>query len=282
MTDLTKKKPRHPANPDAPKFTPELWKRSNGDVVLANCIAYAYSGSKPDGTNVVSDESVPQLGYTAGYLAIDTDMVSKRNLPALMKKEGITWVGKKPLASDPNKFEVPPIKEGHYVIGLYLQPTPKGKIPEGKTISFGYHFVRQDADGGWSDKMADEHVARAFEPAPDGGYKPLTNNYLKGYYFAGYGYVPKRGIDAGIEEKLIPGILYGLAKDYDVCEGLAPIINHLGNGGDKIQGAWQLSNIAETLKKYNIPEAQEAFETCVAPYIKIVRPNFVPKSAARE
>jgi hypothetical protein len=81
---------------------------------------------------------------------------------------------------------------------------------------------------------------------------------------------------------MIPSILYGLAKDHDICEGLSPVIKYITETNDKVQGAWQLNNISETLKKYNIPEAQEAFETCVAPYIKIVRPNFVPKSAARE
>lgn len=267
-------KSKYPANPDAPQFTPELWKRKNGDSVLANCIAYAYSGSKPDGSNIISDESVPQLGNTAGYLGIDTNMVNQKNLPELMRKEGLIWAGKRPLKSDPNKFEVPPIKPGYYVVGLYLEPPPKGKIPKGEQVSFGYHFMRQDADGGWSEKMASDHVQRAFEPSEDGGYRPLTNNYLKGYHFAGYGYIPKHGIDAGIEENIIPGILMGLAKGYDICDALKPITDFFGKSKDQPNGMWKLNDIAVTLKKYNIPEAQEAFETCVLPYIQQVRPNY--------
>ncbi len=276
------KKPRFPANPDAPKFTPELWKRKTGDSVMANCIAYAYSGSNPDGRNAVVDEAAPQLGYTAGYLAVTPEMLSEKELPELMQKEGLVWVGKKAAKSEPNRFEVPPVKPGYYVVGLYLVKTPEGNISDTGGAVYDYHFVRQDADGGWSEKMAGAHVSRAFEPAKDGGYQALPNDHLEGYRFAGYGYVPKHGIDAGIEPRLIPSILYGLARGYDICEGLSEHIGYFRSHPEQPWGLNQLHNISETLKRYNIPEAREAYEICIAPHVQSIRqPKTIQEAPAR-
>lgn len=263
------KKPRFPANPDAPQFTPELWKREDGSSVSANCIAYAYSGSKTDGTNIVSDESLPQLGYTAGYLTLSPDLLTEKGLEWLMEREGVEWAGKKPLKDNPNAFEVPPAKSGHYLIGLYLhKDSAIGK-------SFDFHFVRQDADGGWSEKMASDPIERAFPPAKDGGYQPLINDHLRHYYFAGYGYIPKSGIDAGIEEGIIPSMLMEKVYSEDKCGTANNIMQYFVNRGINAEkqgelakgegeewGKIQIQKISQTLKKYNVQEGHEIFESC--------------------
>jgi hypothetical protein len=265
-----KPRARYPANPDAPKFTPEAWNDIDGRVASATCIAYAYSGSKPDGSNVVSDESRPQLGYTSGYLGIPPSMFSGKALHDLMLEEGVHWLGKKSQKNDPNKFEVPPAKAGHYVIGMYVKAP---EMENGQRI-IKYHFVRQDSDGGWSQKMDDAPVDRLFEPAEDGGYRPLPKRYgiRKDYQFVGYGYLPKQGIDAGLEHRLIPGILYGLSRGEDVCTGYSGVIDFFAKNPDQPWGVSELRDIAETMKKYNIPEAQKAFEACVKPYIQQLPP----------
>ncbi len=274
MPNAGKKNPRYPANADAPKFTPEVWTRADGNPISANGIAYAYAGSNPDGSNVVSGEPALQLGNTAGYLQLYPDMINENNLPHLLQAEGLIWAGKKPLKSDSNQFEVPPSKSGYYLVGIYTPSQLSGYLQVGKPIDFAFPIIRQDSDGGWSEKMGADFVRRVWEPDSSGGYRPLNNHHIKNYQFAGYAYVPKHGIEGGIQQKLIPEILYAAAKGNDICNRLSSVTEFYATHETQPWGVQQLHAISETLKKYNIPEAQEVFETCVLPRLKSVRPDF--------
>lgn len=84
---------------------------------------------------------------------------------------------------------LPPAQPGKYVVGIYLH--------EGAD----FHFVREDRDGGWSDKYGvGDIVQRVREPSPDGVLQPLPQRFgLTDYYLVGYAYAPQEGINLGPE-----------------------------------------------------------------------------------
>lgn len=187
-------KTTHPANPNAPRFAPDDWNKNakkvtlpNGKEILivngANCYQYAFAGSAPDGSNnVYFEPSTPNPGETyalEGIRQSKTDHTPSGILNGV-SADRIQFAGGR-------QDQVPPPIPGHYVVGIYLH--------EGED----YHFVRQDADGGWSSKEGISiPVTRYMEPNPDGSYKPLTPRFGEGdYTFVGYVYAPKEGRGLG-------------------------------------------------------------------------------------
>ena len=282
MSDQTeKKKPRYPTNPDAPKFMPELWikadtkteKTPRGLALDSNCYQYAIAGSKPDGSNHVYDESVPEPGQLSGYAMTELSYTKKaiRNLSGL---DGIRIV-----SADEDKL--PLNKFGYYAVGIYVKNQRSNKNPKGE---LDYHFIRQDADGGWSEKQGyqNEALAQRFaEPAADGGYRPLPRLYgkNKNYKFVGYAYVPKEGIDAGLEGLIIPSVLAYKAFDQDVCSITSGIFDAYVGSKPETEHAASLKYVRElgkTIRKKGISEAADAYDVCLDDYVRNLKKPLNP------
>lgn len=174
---------------DAPAFTPDAWNKDfvNADLWGSNCYQYAAAGSKPDGSNQVFNEAIPNPGELGGYkLTKDSkNPVTETNRVF----QGLEADGIKSLQT--TSSELPPKKDNHYLIGVYVA---------GNWHDF--HFVRQDSDGGWSHKPGTgAPIERLREPNANGSYAPLPQNYGD-YTLVGYGYVPQKGIDLGPEKLL--------------------------------------------------------------------------------
>lgn len=262
------KKPRYPANPDAPKFTPELWiapdtkteARPKGLSMAANCYQYALGGTAADGSNVIYNEAIPEPGGTRGRILKNVNL-TKELMVTMTELDKV-----KVVSHDPDKL--PPNKPGFYVTGIYVKNLRTKANPFGEQ---DYHYVRQDSDGGWSGKegySSRKLVERYAEPAEDGGYITLPKLYgtRKEYSFVGYGYVPRGGIDAGIEAYLIPHMLAAKAIGEDMCKGPKAYFDILfkdtsTTAQDRLLN--HLPLISLSMQKYNIPEVVEAYDSCL-------------------
>lgn len=248
---------RYPANPDAPRFEPQYWVDSTRTTplggrplsVAANCYQYALAGSHADGSNKIYNEPTPSPGDRAGMydLWLTQGKTSVERYQQLLEADGIGWAAgyRSGLDSQP----IPAAKPGHYLVGVYLKDGD-------------YHFVRQDRDGGWSEKPgADDqtHVRRFLEPAEDGGYKELPNEH-SGYRFAGYAYVPKQGVDGGLEHFFQKSLVEHAANGKTGCpEAVQKAIDELKFGS----GVWDF--FRQALGKFNTPESVTHFSECKMP-----------------
>jgi hypothetical protein len=267
-------------NPAAPKFTPNEWildetgDRGQSLAVASNCYQYAIAGSNPDGSNRVFEEAIPNPGETSGTLfSLDTTADPKKFIKAL-EADGLKWAGKpkdtNPLAAISEVIgysPTPPAMRGHYLVGVYIENLRTAENPAG---TIDYHFVRQDADGGWSDKGGqgrEVYVKRLIEPPTNGETPPLPEIYAmdtagtrSNYRLMGYAYVPEQGIDAGLEAPIKEVIQESIAKTEDGCHA-----NLAGLFNSKDQN--EIKNLAITLKKYGTLDGTELpvssiFENC--------------------
>jgi len=172
-------------HPDAPDFNPDAWNDPSVNRMATNCFQYAFAGSlKPSQL----DKSVPNPGETSGN-EFNRVVASSDALLNALQTDGIDIVSK----------QLPPPKKGYYVVGLYFD--------EGDD----FHWVRQDSDGGWSEKPGmGTHAQRLYEPGPNGQFQSLPADYrdvpgraqASPYLFVGYAYAPKDGMSLGLEKNI--------------------------------------------------------------------------------
>lgn len=176
------------ANPSAPAFEPGRWNDPSLDPAGSNCYQYALGGSEADGSNKLYNESIPNPGMLAGYYEQGNDFTNPTGMANRLMLDGLTVA---------STTQVPTAPPGYYVAGFYLsQPTADNRMGD-------FHWVRQDRDGGWSEKTGTNGIVqRVLEPAADGTYQPLPPT-LRGYQLVGYVLVPERGIDLGIEQSMV-------------------------------------------------------------------------------
>ncbi|MFM9889512.1 MAG: hypothetical protein ACKVOE_02545 [Rickettsiales bacterium] len=188
---------------DAPQFTPDAWNNPAIDKDGSNCFQYAFGGSKPDGSNQVYDEFVPDPGMKSGL--INHGNLLRWDSAGLINSVRADGFELHP----PTKLPVSP--PGSYVVGMYFS--------EGHD----YHWVRQDADGGWSEKPGKgTTVQRYIKPSEDGQYQALPERYHNtNYVLKGYVIVPKEGVDLGIEGFLAKKLRDGSATKVEAGKELS-------------------------------------------------------------
>lgn len=267
------KKPRYPANPDAPKFTPEVWiakgskteEDPKGLAVSSNCYQYAVSGTDKAGNNIVYDEVSPNPGETKGHL-MTPDSYDKKGIKVLSSMDGLE-------IGSTNHKKLPPNKAGKYIVAAYVENLATAKNPDGDK---DYHFIRQDSDGGWSEKQGLQNIAlvqRYHEPAADGGYVTLPKKYghSGSYKFVAYAYVPKQGIDGGMDAFFIPSILANKAYGHDGCampNSYFSLITEDKNNDAQNESMERAKKVGEAMKKHGITVAVEAYEACFEKFYK--------------
>lgn len=255
---------RFQLSPDAPHFDLLAWTQipvpnasdpeatAGRTMTGANCYQYAIAGSQPDGrNNVYTDPREPITNPgTLGHLALG-GAYTPQDILEHSAADGLILASTEELPDMPGHFAVPPPRPGYYVVGIYH----KDRITEDGDREIDFHYVRQDRDGGWSEKAGSSplsEVSRFLEPAADGGYQPLPvrhgeptgNNF---YTFAGYAYVPREGIDAGWEKAIGPEMIQ--ARDnYTTSPVVNDFVAFLGDlyreGNEQ-----QRQRVAEEVKK---------------------------------
>lgn len=168
-----------------------------------NCYNYAVSG-----TRILKDPAYSDPGQVHGDLIISFGTNSglyirepakyANDLIALSVQDGLTLAGKRGDAS-----LLPPHKEGHYLVALYV--TTNVKSPH----DLDYHWIRRDAEGGWSEKIGELPVQKVRDVwvTREGTYDThrLAPAYMHEsdkdpthkYQFVQYFYVPEQGIEVG-------------------------------------------------------------------------------------
>jgi hypothetical protein len=299
---------RFPTNPSAPHFDPRAWTErpapSQNDpeategmsLTGANCYQYALAGSNPDGTNRVFHEAIPHPGHLAGELYnIHTPEFTPQVLLELIRMDGLDTVEPVELTEQPGHYSVPSARPGYYLVGIYH----KNITDIDGNQSRDFHLTRQDRDGGWSGKAGHSQtseVARFLEPAEDGGYRPLPRfdgDMQRGdfYTFAGYAYVPERGIDAGLEHP-IHSVLVHARDNKQSAEGVEAMLRAQamayrdGNENEKATIIDNIRRIGETIRmKYGDSIAQTFIDMAdnqldiIAPLPRNPAPQQSPEAA---
>lgn len=268
LTVTTTAPARYPTNPDAPVFDRSAWllKYEQGAPLMreasvaANCYQYAIAGSKPDGSNRVFNEAVPIPGDKEGRFDIwyTQQGITPAQLKELTTLDGLQWAADAQASNA--KQPLPPAKPGYYIVGLYLRNDP----PTNGSVFSDVHVIRQDSNGGWSEKLgADNHfIPQPFlPPAADGGYQELPTSRAFDRFthdFAGYAYVPKDGIDGGMEFAFQRMLQEHHARGDKTCPApIQSILQHL-----KLDPA-QIAMFKHDLVKFNTPETVTAFDACI-------------------
>jgi hypothetical protein len=217
----------------SPEFAPDAWNAPGVNPQGANCYQYAFAGSAPDGSNRVYDEAFPIPGDFSGKTGL-RPQDSPQNLTTALALDGITVLA---------GGAFPPEKEGMYLVGVYLHA--------GEDV----HFVRQDRDGGWSDKYGvGGKVDRWIPPEKAAALDGLPERFgLSDYTLVGYAYAPREGINLGPEK----AIAQNLQRQPDGA-GVRDFIQRTDPSYLKALGA--------TLAKYSPTDVVDHFNEAVAQY----------------
>ena len=211
---------------DGLRFRPELW---HGRDVLDNCYDYAVGGpahGRDDSAFTVPGQTQLIADYDRLIKVMDDNIARELN-----EADGLVFAGSGP--------ELPPARDGHYLVAMYLAPAeldmqqgmsyrevrlsqfvsnyaqanpsdsadvPAELIQEvnqalDMVTNVDYHYVRQDADGSWSQKLGASAPSIFQEDAGAVPSKVTMSEtlYERTYVLSGYYYVPEGGIDVGLD-----------------------------------------------------------------------------------
>lgn len=198
-------------------YTPNTW---SARLPFDNCYDYAVGGELHG-----RDDGLFSMPGQTRYMFDGFRMLTLLNdsrATVLNEADGLQYAGK--------GASLPPKREGHYLVAMYLAPidstlhsftsgreilastTKQDDALNRAALTGDFHYVRQDADGGWSEKRGAFAVTKFQE---NNGALPRSftaANYRMGintqYHLQGYYYVPEGGVDVGTDvyfERVLSG-----------------------------------------------------------------------------